>query len=80
MTGFKPVGLFEKKEGQGNFIVVGNDRTQTNAIMWEKRGGSEILEWLKMTGLKPIGLLKNERGVIKFYSGWKWQDSNQWDY
>ena len=44
------------------------------------RGGSEILYWLQMTGPKQMELLKNEGGEVKFYCGWKRQDSNQWDY
>ena len=32
-----------------------------------------------MTGINAMGLLKNERGAVKFYHGCKWQDSDQWD-
>ena len=42
---------------------------------WEK--GSEILLWLGKAGFKPMGYLKNARGAVKFYSGCKWQNSNQ---
>ena len=39
-------------------MVAGNNRTQSNVIIWEKKGGGEILE---MTGLKPMGVLKEKR-------------------
>ena len=42
MTGLKPMGLIKKKEGQWNLIVARTDRTQTNGINLEKRGGSTI--------------------------------------
>ena len=42
-----------------------------------KTGGSEILWWLEMTGLKTMGFFKNERRVVKFYYGWKWQGRTQ---
>ena len=32
LIGLKPMGIIEKKEGQLNLIVAGNDRTQTNGI------------------------------------------------
>ena len=44
------------------------------------RGDSEILARLVVTGLKLIGLLKKREWAFKFYNGWKWQDSHQWDY
>ena len=25
------------------------------------------------------GIIQNERGAVKFFSGWKLEDSNQWD-
>ena len=55
-------------------MVSGNDRAQSNGIVWEKRWGGEILE---KTGLKPMGLLKEKReGQWNYIMAGR--DSNKW--
>ena len=43
MTGLKPMGLLKNERGQWNFIVAGNDSTQTHGIIKKWEEGSEIL-------------------------------------
>ena len=38
--------------------MAGTDCTQTNRIIKKWEGSREILQWLEMTGLEPVGLLK----------------------
>ena len=74
-------GIIKKmRRGKWKIIVAGNDRTQPNGIIKKWEGGSEVLWWMEMTGLKPIGLVKTERVAMNLDNGWKWQDSIQWDY
>ena len=48
-----------------NFLVDGNDRTQTNGIIKNDRleAGNDRTQ--------TNGIIKNERGPLIFFSGWK---------
>ena len=72
MTGLKPMGLFKKEREQWNFVLklrglLKNKRGQLNCIV----AGNDRAQ--------TNGIIKKWEGAVKFYSGWKWQDENQWD-
>ena len=74
MSGLKPIGLLKNEKGQWKCIVAGNDSTETNGINKYSEGGSEILYWLELTGVKPMGSLTNEFGFRASENCQNWQN------
>ena len=56
----------------------GNDRTRTNGIIKNCEDGTDFFLVAGNNRTQTNGVIKNEMGAVKFFSGLKCQDSNQW--
>ena len=88
MAGLKPMGYIVAenvrtetngiiKKGEGAVKFYSGRKWQywkTNGINKYSEGGSEILYWLELTGVKPMGSLTNEFGFRASENCQNWQN------